>query len=141
MKAKILLTAMGMFFWINLANAQDVSDADTKAIQMVITSQIEAFRSDDANRAYSFAAPNIKRIFPDMSMFMTMVKRGYLPVYRPKNFDFGINREIPTGVAQSVFLTGPDGEAYIALYSMQRQENGEWKINGVELRKAPGESA
>ena len=37
---------------------------------------------------------------------------------------------------QRVQLTGPDGKDYEALYSVQRQPDGTYLINGVSLRAA-----
>jgi hypothetical protein len=72
---------------------------DTAAAQSVIESQIKAFLADDMSTAYSFAAPSIKRMYPDESRFFDMVKRGYQPVYRPGNFCFrprqGCARMVP----------------------------------------------
>ncbi len=38
------------------------------------------------------------------------------------------------------FLVGPDGQAVIALYAMERQPDGSWRINGVYLLQVPGAS-
>jgi hypothetical protein len=35
---------------------------------------------------------------------------------------------------------GPDGQAVIALYVMERQPDGSWRINGVYLLQVPGET-
>ena len=35
-------------------------------------------------------------------------------------------------------ITGPDGKTYEALYSMERQADGTWRINGCTLLPAPG---
>jgi hypothetical protein len=37
---------------------------------------------------------------------------------------------------QSVELVGPDGGHYIALYRMEKQPDGSWKINGCELTES-----
>lgn len=39
-------------------------DAEVKAAQTVIDSQLKAFIANDGATAYSFAAPNVKQIFP-----------------------------------------------------------------------------
>ena len=71
------------------ALAEGPSEADSGAIQGTIRSQLEAFKADDGEAAYSYAAPNVKAIFPTADAFMTMVKRAYQPVYRPKSYTFG----------------------------------------------------
>ena len=51
-------------------------------------SQEQAFRND-AEAAYSYAAPAIKQNFPQADIFMYMVQNSYAPVYRHKSFEFG----------------------------------------------------
>ena len=117
------------------AAADELSQADRQQFQDIISSQIEAFQADDGAGAYAFAAPRVKRIFPTADVFMTMVRQGYQPVYRPQSVKFGeVNRDLgaPT---QHVHLIGPKGQAWTALYAMQRQDDGSWRIAAVVLVK------
>ncbi|MEM5472792.1 DUF4864 domain-containing protein [Hoeflea sp. AS60] len=111
---------------------------DKAAARLVIESQINAFLSDDMATAYSFAAPSIKQIYPDQNRFFEMVKRGYQPVYRPGNFAFGRVKVAGdgAGIVQEVIIQGPDGQDWTALYSLERQPDGSFKINGVQMIKA-----
>lgn len=109
---------------------------DRGAIRAVIGQQLEAFRRDDGKTAFSFASPMIRSMFGTPEVFMEMVRQSYRPVYRPREvrFDALITwRGKPT---QRVILVGPDQKVVIALYEMQRQPNGEWKINGCYLLAA-----
>ncbi len=124
------------------AHADTLSQADRTEFQRIITGQIEAFRADDGERAYGYAAPSIRRIFPNSSIFMQMVKQGYRPVYRPQSFSFEQTDTDPLGrPAQRVRIIGPDGKAYEALYSMERQPDGTWRIDGCSLLEVPGVDA
>ena len=124
------------------AHADTLSQADRTEFQRIITGQIEAFRADDGERAYGYAAPSIRRIFPNSSIFMQMVKQGYRPVYRPQSFSFEQTDTDPLGrPAQRVRIIGPDGKAYEALYSMERQPDGTWRIGGCSLLEVPGVDA
>jgi ketosteroid isomerase-like protein len=117
--------------------AAAVSPADRAAIEAVISAQIDAFRRDDGPAAYAFAAPNVKALFPTVEMFMRMVERGYAPVYRPQAVRFA-ETVIENGeVVQRVLLRGPDGRAHLALYTMERQADGMWKIAAVVLVTLP----
>jgi hypothetical protein len=121
------------------ANADEVTQ---KQAQDIIRSQIEAFKSGEDAAAYSFASPMVKGFFPDVSIFMDMVKRGYQPVYNPKNYDFGRTKEPADGtVIQEVLVTGPDGKPWTAIYTLMRQSDGSWKINGVQLLPGDDSSA
>lgn len=118
----------------------DVADADRDAIRGIISGQIEAFRRDDGAAAYRFASPTIQGLFPDVDQFMAMVRSGYQPVYRPRSVTFGPAVETPRGPEQRVFVTGPDGRNWVALYSLQKQPDGSWRINGCVLVEDTGES-
>jgi len=118
--------------------ADDLSGADRADIQALIGRQIDAFRHDDGTAAYSYAAPTIKRIFPTVDGFMAMVRNTYQPVYRPQSVTFGPLVATPLGIIQKVFLVGPDGKNYVALYTLQRQPDGSWLINGCSLVEDDG---
>ena len=57
-------------------------------MRTVINAQLEAFRRDDANAAYSLAAPEIRSLFRTPGEFMRMVRTGYKAVYRPRSVRF-----------------------------------------------------
>ena len=44
--------------------AQPVSAADARAARTIVGGQLEAFASDDAKRAFSYAAPSIRDPIP-----------------------------------------------------------------------------
>ena len=110
-----------------------VTAGDEAVIRSVINRQIEAFGRDDAAAAYAFASPHIQEQFGDAGRFLSMVRRAYPAVYRPRSVDFS---ELLVGdgtIVQQVELVGPSGEAQTALYSMQRDTVGRWRINGCTL--------
>jgi hypothetical protein len=112
-------------------------EAEIRAAQSSIEAQIRAFLADENEIAYSYAAPNIRRIFPTVDQFMSMVKNGYQPVWKPQSFAFGDAMEMsPTAIIQKVLVTGPDGKNYEAVYTLEMQEDGTFRITGVSLRGA-----
>ncbi|MBM3548105.1 MAG: DUF4864 domain-containing protein [Alphaproteobacteria bacterium] len=113
--------------------------AERNAIQTVIESQLGAFRADDGERAFSYAAPNIRGIFRTADNFMTMVRRGYQPVYRPREVRFGDLVTVEAALVQKVYVTGPDGSRHLALYVMEQQADGRWLINGCMLAEPEDE--
>lgn len=110
---------------------------DGPAIRQVIASQLEAFGRDDGPGAFAFASPGIREKFRTPEIFMAMVRRDYAPVYRPREVSFRQLHASPRGPVQEVLLVGPDGRAVIALYFMEQQPDGSWKIDGVRLVRAP----
>jgi len=113
-----------------------VSATDGAAIRKVIEDQIAAFKREDGVAAFGFASPDIRETFGSADQFMNMVRSGYQPVYRPRRIEFGAIEEIEGTPAQHVWVVGPDGEDVEAIYYMQRQPDGSWRINGCDLRRA-----
>jgi hypothetical protein len=112
-------------------------EAEIRAAQSSIEGQLRAFLAGENETAYSYAAPNVKRLFPTLEQFMAMVKSGYRPVWQPKNFAFGDAMEMsPTEIIQKVLVVGPDGKNYEAVYTLELQEDGTFRITGVSLRGA-----
>ena len=110
-------------------------EADIRSAQSTIDSQLKAFLADDGARAYGFAAPNIQTMFPTPDAFMGMVTKGYAPVRRPESYSFGKSEQMGANrIVQQVLLTGPDGKAYEAVYTLELQPDGVWRITGCSLR-------
>ena len=109
---------------------------DVAAAQSVIRSQAEAFGRDDAATAYSYAAPAIHDMYPQAGIFMEMVQRSFAPVYRHKSFEFGEARMEGGWIAQRVHIVDANGEAWEALYTLEAQPDGTFKITGCSLLKA-----
>lgn len=130
-----------LVFGLVLLAGPAFADGPQAAIRSVIDSQLKAMSMDDGPTAYSFASPGIQRIFPSADLFMSMVKTGYAPVYRAKSVAFGRLREHGAGYIQEVFLTDADGEQWTALYALEQQGDGTWKISGCQLTKQPRVSA
>ncbi|HTN98749.1 MAG TPA: DUF4864 domain-containing protein, partial [Nordella sp.] len=85
MTRRLLIALLGVLALLAASppsGAQAVSEAEAAEFQRIITGQLNAFTSDDGAAAYAFAAPNIQRLFPTPEMFMSMVQKGYAPVYR-----------------------------------------------------------
>ena len=114
--------------------------ADRVKIVDVIRSQLEAFRRDDAEAAYSHAAPQIRAMFRSAESFMQMVMTDYEALYRHKSATFLdlVYISVLGGMVQRVLVTGPDGSEVIALYSVAQMEGDLWRITGCMLVPAGG---
>ena len=136
---RLIMCLIAVFLTLALsARADSLSAEDEASFRDVIADQIAAFRADDAARAYSHAAPVIRQIFPDAERFMGMVRQAYQPVYRPQSYDFGKAGVSASGrPIQRVTIVGPDGLTYEAIYTMERQPDGTWQINGCALVRSP----
>ncbi len=122
-----------LVFLAGTAVAAEPTAADRGAIRQVIESQMSAFRQNDAAAAFRFAAPGIQAMFGTPDNFIRMVESGYPPVYRPREVEF---RDIVTRddlIVQKVLIVGPDGRPVLALYTMEMQPDGTWRIAGCRL--------
>lgn len=135
MRVAAVLIAVSLAFVAVAAQSKSLtlSDTDRSSIRDVIESQLAAFQRDDGARAFSYASPSVRGRFGTPERFMHMVRTGYAPVYRPREVafrDLVVAGEVP---AQKVLLVGPDGVPVMAIYPMQRQADGSWKIDGCVL--------
>jgi Domain of unknown function (DUF4864) len=136
-----LLGALLLAFIPLVASAQSIVPLDdARAVREVIEAQLDAFRRDDAERAFSLATPGIRATFGSAERFMEMVRTSYPAVYRPKSVDFGAPVFVHGEVVQPVGLTDAEGRAWMALYPMQRQPDGSWRTNGCQLARVAGTS-
>ena len=67
--------------------AYAITSSDEEEIISVVSAQLQAFQDDDFEKAYSYASPTIKTIFPDYKKFRDMVVGQYQAVYRPKSIN------------------------------------------------------
>lgn len=113
------------------AHAQAVKPDDARAVRAVIEAQLDAFKRDDAVRAFSYATASIRDMFQTPQNFMQMVRSQYPMVYRPANVTFGEARVIDGQLTQAVVLTDTENQRWLALYPMERlADGGTWRIDG-----------
>ncbi|KAA2237884.1 DUF4864 domain-containing protein [Salinarimonas soli] len=134
-----LLLALSLF---GPLPAWAADEADGASVRTVIERQLDAFARDDAAGAYAHAAPVIREAFPTDGVFMSMVRRGYPPVYRARRHSFADLRELPGGgLEQSVRIEDEAGEDWLAVYTMEKQPDGTWQISGCRLERVASQAA
>ncbi|MEM9971304.1 MAG: DUF4864 domain-containing protein [Pseudomonadota bacterium] len=130
--------ATGLIFWIATvfsATAQDAQAPDP-GIELTIQSQVDAFLVDDFAQAFTFASPNIQRLFGSAERFGTMVKNGYPMVWRPSEVQFLELRDLGASKIQRVLMRDAKGKVHLLDYQMVQME-GTWRIAGVQLLRTP----
>jgi hypothetical protein len=116
--------------------------ASSDVFRPVIQHQLEAIARDDGAAAYDDASPTLHQMFPSAEIFMSMVKNGYPMVYRNKRYVFEDAGTDATGRPfQLVQIQAEDGVIYEAIYYMQQQTDGSWKISGCIMAKTKGGEA
>lgn len=142
---KRLLLALTLVTLISAGSPETRAEepsADLAAAQQIIADQLAAFARDDGVAAYAFAAPEVQAKFPTPDIFMSMVKKGYTPVYRPQSYDFSASEVLANGlIRQEVDIIDAGGEAWTAEYLLRREPDGSLKIIACALAKKPGVGA
>ena len=112
------------------------AQAQHDPITQVITDQIAAFQADDFDTAFTYASPNIKRLFGSPERFGQMVREGYPMVYRPAEVTMLESRAMGERVQQRVMIRDAAGRLHMLSYHMIDTGDG-WQINGVQLLRGP----
>lgn len=110
-----------------------ISVTDRLKIRQVITLQIKAFERNDETRAFSYSTPEIRKYFGSSRTFMEMVRASYSVLYMNTSREFLEAAVIDGAVVQPLRIVTRDGEAVVALYTLERQPDREWRIGGCEL--------
>lgn len=144
MSLRSVLAALAVVFFVHPAQAEipaapaNLATEDVADIRNMIIGQIDAFRKDDAEKAFSYAAPKIRRIFRTPEVFLHMVRKSYQSVYRPQTYKFRTIRRIDGKIVQPLTVVGPSGITETALYIMEKQPDGVWRIGACIMAQEPG---
>jgi len=124
-----------------VAHAAPFTAADEKTVRSVVEAQLAAFAKDDAVKAFSYAAPNIREAIGTADAFLTMVRRDYPVVYRPASVTFLKAEGKGDDVVQRVQMLDASGNSYLAVYTLQRQKGNVWRITGCVVVENKGRMA
>jgi hypothetical protein len=124
--------------WLLPAGAGGLSPKDQKQIIGVVQAQLNAFAQDDADKAFSYAAPNIQHLMGSAENFIEMVRNHFEVVYRPASASFMQPRGEAGEAVLKVRMTDGEGESWIATYTLQRLKDKTWRITGCAVAQATG---
>ena len=88
MRRRLFVLAVVAVAWAMPAGATGLAGADARKVRAVVQAQLDAFAHDDAARAFSYAAPNIRAMFGSAERFRARVRHAYPVVYRPASVAF-----------------------------------------------------
>lgn len=140
-QALAAISVLALQTWPSTALAAPFTEADAKAVRQVVEAQLAALAVDDAVKAFSYAAPNVREAVGTAEGFLAMVQRGYPVVYRPATVAFLKANGKNDDVIQRVQMVDADGESWLAIYSLQRQKNKSWRITGCSVVENKGRMA
>ena len=81
----------------------------------------------------TFAAPGIRAQFGTPENFLRMVRDGYAPLLDARHTQFLEGAVIDGAAIQPLRLVLPDDTVLVALYQMQQQPDGRWRIAGCVI--------
>ena len=115
--------------------------ADWDRIRGVVTAQREALVAGDGERAFAFATPALRRQYGSAEAFMRMVRSGYQALVDARYVELLEGAVIEGSTLQPLRLVMPDGAVLVALYTMERQRDGSWRIAGCVIAPSTVKSA
>ena len=124
--------------WPSFAQPPRTADSTLRAsewsaIRRTIDAQRKALKAGDATKAFSFASPGIREQFETPEKFLAMVRNGYGALIGARYVEFLEGAVIDGAVIQPLRLVAPDNSVLVALYSMEKQKDGRWRISGCVL--------
>ena len=112
-----------------------------KAIKRVINEQRSALIAGEAAKAFGYASPGIRSQFGDPDTFIAMVRGAYAALISARRVEFLEGAVIDGFVVQPLRLIASDDTVRVALYTMERQDNGTWRIAGCVIAPSTVRSA
>jgi hypothetical protein len=125
--------ALALSALAGIAVGQTPQDADWKAMRRIIAEQRAALIAGDGEKAFSYATPGIRAQFGDAQTFMEMVRAGYAALLTARYVEFLQGAVIEGVVVVPLRLVDADNTVRVALYTMERQRKGGWRIAGCRI--------
>ena len=115
---------------------QPSTEALKKEFSQVIEAQLAAFRAGEYDKAYAFAASQIKDMFP-VENFKEMVEAAYPVIAHSTTAEFGLAIDTGDEAVINVRVENADKKSVLYQYTLHKEE-GTWKISGVSEVKSSG---
>jgi DNA-binding transcriptional LysR family regulator len=107
--------------------------AEWAAIKEVIGGQLQAMKAGDGTKAMTYSVPGIRRQFGSPERFMRMVRDGYGALLTARDSTFLEGAVVDGITLQPLQLVLPDNSVVVALYRMEKQKDGAWRIAGCVI--------
>lgn len=115
------------------AAVNEVSQEDQLAIKTVVASQLAALADDNADAAFALATADTRSRLRNSDIFLQIIKQQFTPIYRHQRALFSPPEVIAGRMVQIVRLTDSESSVWLAIYQMQKESDGQWKIAGCRL--------
>ena len=128
-----LLAIIAMPFSTVRSIAAPLPPDDVAMIQEAIRGQLHALSEDDADSAFELTSASIRSQMGSPENFLRVIKEEYAPIYRHLGVIFSAPQALGDAIIQIVRLTDRESRVWLAIYNMQRDMIGNWKIDGCQL--------
>ena len=118
-----------------------LASSEWSLIRRTIDDQRKALKAGDARTAFSYASPAIRAQFRTPEAFFAMVREGYGALLDARYVEFLEGAVIEGTVIQPLRLVAPDNSVVVALYTMEKQKGGRWRIAGCVLAPSTVQAA
>ena len=118
-----------------------LASAEWSAIRRTIDDQRKALKAGDARKAFSYASPGIRAQFHTPETFFAMVRDAYGALMTARYVEFLEGAVVEGAVIQPLRLVAPDNSVLVALYTMEKQKDGHWRIAGCVLAPSTVQAA
>jgi hypothetical protein len=107
--------------------------AEWETIQRVIGDQLKALKAGDGTLAMTYSVPGIRQQFRTPERFLRMVREGYGALLQARSSTFLKGAVVDGITIQPLQLVLPDNSVVVALYRMEKQKDGVWRIAGCVI--------
>ena len=128
----VILFALATGAWAQPRGAS-LAPHEWTEIKRVIEAQLAALKRDDGDGAFAFATKGLKEQFENSEKFMRMVHAGYQPLIDARYSEFLEGAVIDGMTIQPLRLVLADDTVLVALYQMQKEDDGRWHVAGCML--------
>ena len=120
----VLLTAV-----IGLG-AEPVSEHEAQQVRLVIVTQLQALDDDDADGAFETTTPAVREAIGNPWHFLVMMRLAYPMVYHSTSVTFMRAELLGGAVLQLTEILDEQGKSWLVLFSLERQPDAAWRIDG-----------
>ena len=141
MRWLLLIVFLALEAGVALAAEPRLRASDWKAIKQVIAAQRAAIIDGDGEKAFTYATPSLRTQFGDAQTFMAMVQLGYPALLSARYTEFLEGAVIEGLIIQPLRLIDRDNSVRVALYTLEKQPSGAWRISGCRIAPSTVQTA
>jgi hypothetical protein len=129
----VLVASALTTFAASPADNTTLRHAEWNAIQRAIGEQLKALKASDGAKAMAYSVPGIRQQFGTPERFLRMVREGYSALLEARSTTFLEGAVVDGITIQPLQLVMPDNTVMVALYTMEKQKDGAWRIAGCVI--------